>query len=233
MYSNGNRIKKNKAMRWFFGFSILVHAFILFHIGGVILSHSHIRRIEVELQDIPKSILKDIPRPQRRQCKMTPKASPNARFSKPQHFKTLSCRNIPKKINHKVYKSGITEAIAMPNFASFHEVSNVPISLPDNLDRTKEELNRYRQIVWKRIHDNLRYPQIAQKRGLIGDIEVEFIVDKDGNVTECTILKSSGHSILDEAGLSSIKRVKLPPLPYTIKESTYPMVITLKYRLSS
>ena len=81
-----------------------------------------------------------------------------------------------------------------------------------------------------KISDNLQYPLIAHKRGLIGDIEIEFIVDQDGNVMACNIIKSSGYSLLDEAGVDSIKKVKLPPLPYVIKESTYPKFITLKYR---
>lgn len=224
--------KKNKAMRWFLGFSILFHCFILLYFGKIILSHKYLRRIEVELKQLASKGLKNIPRP-RRINNIKPKSSSKIRLNNPQTIKRVSYQCAPKAVNNMIYNSNIVEPISMTNFSSVKDLYDIPMELPDNLDRTKEELDRYRQIVWQAINNNLKYPLIARKRGIKGDIEVEFIVDREGKVLTCNIIKSSGYNLLDSAGLESIKEVKLPPLPYVIKEDTYSMAITLKYRLNS
>ena len=220
-------------MRWFAGFSILFHCFILLYIGRIMLSQTYARRIEVELKQLPPRGLKNIPRP-RKINKILPKASSKVKFNRQKTFKRISYQCAPPKlINNAVYKSSLVEPISMPDLSSVNDLYDIPMELPDNLDRTKEELDRYRQIVWQAINNNLKYPLIARKRGIKGDIEVEFIVNRDGKVLACNIIKSSGYKLLDNAGLESIKEVKLPPLPYVIKKNTFSMAITLKYRLNS
>ena len=52
--------------------------------------------------------------------------------------------------------------------------------------------------------DNLIYPREARERGLEGKVIVDFVVEKDGRLTNFTI-KESAHPILDAEALRVIK----------------------------
>jgi len=55
------------------------------------------------------------------------------------------------------------------------------------------------------IHKNAKYPQEAKENNWEGDVDVAFIVEKDGSLTNIRIRRSSGHSILDEEALRLVK----------------------------
>jgi protein TonB len=46
---------------------------------------------------------------------------------------------------------------------------------------------------------NLKYPQIARETGITGTVIVSFIVEKDGSVSNATILKGIGGGCDEEA----------------------------------
>jgi len=52
----------------------------------------------------------------------------------------------------------------------------------------------------------LRYPLIARRQGLSGQVEVAFLIAPDGSVSELRIRSSSGHAVLDEQALAAIRR---------------------------
>jgi len=56
------------------------------------------------------------------------------------------------------------------------------------------------------------YPASAKRRGVEGTSRVAFYVDRDGNVTNVQLLKSSGDADLDEAAMKQIKRWKFRDL---------------------
>lgn len=49
------------------------------------------------------------------------------------------------------------------------------------------------------------YPRIARKRGLQGKVLVEVWLDEKGNQVKQVLLESSGHKVLDQQALSTIK----------------------------
>jgi len=49
------------------------------------------------------------------------------------------------------------------------------------------------------------YPLIARKRGYQGTVVLEVLVTREGKVKELTLSASSGHSVLDQAALASVK----------------------------
>lgn len=49
------------------------------------------------------------------------------------------------------------------------------------------------------------YPRIARKRGLQGKVLVEVWLDEKGNQVKQVLLESSGHQVLDQQALSTIK----------------------------
>ncbi len=51
----------------------------------------------------------------------------------------------------------------------------------------------------------MTYPRIARKRGLEGKVLVEVWLDEKGNQVKQVLLESSGHRVLDQQALNTIK----------------------------
>ena len=49
------------------------------------------------------------------------------------------------------------------------------------------------------------YPIVARRRGHQGTVFLEVLVDRNGNVKDLRVLKSSGYATLDDAALASVK----------------------------
>jgi protein TonB len=63
------------------------------------------------------------------------------------------------------------------------------------------------------IERHLRYPAAAQRRGEKGDVQVSFGLDRQGQVTDSRIARSSGNALLDEEALAVLRRVQSFPAP--------------------
>lgn len=68
---------------------------------------------------------------------------------------------------------------------------------------------------------NLHYPEQAKRRGIYGSLTLKVSIDKDGNLLDVVILRTSGEKILDQAALD-IVRLSAPfePLPESIRQNT-------------
>jgi len=55
------------------------------------------------------------------------------------------------------------------------------------------------------------YPRIAQKRGYQGTVVLEVLVGRNGSVDDLRIFTSSGHAILDNAAMKSVKEWLFEP----------------------
>ena len=88
------------------------------------------------------------------------------------------------------------------------------------------------KIMWeqafrKHIKRYQKYPKSAKRKHQEGSPTVEFVFDREGNVLEARISRSSGFEALDEEAINSFQRASpLPPMP--------PEVVgeTLRYRVS-
>jgi protein TonB len=53
---------------------------------------------------------------------------------------------------------------------------------------------------WKKfLEKNLRYPMIAQEQGVSGKVYMSFIIEKDGHLSDITIMRKSGYGFDEEA----------------------------------
>jgi len=56
------------------------------------------------------------------------------------------------------------------------------------------------------IKKNLTYPKEARRQNITGNVYVQFIIEKDGNVTNVSIVPGKGaHPLLDQAAMDVIK----------------------------
>lgn len=80
-----------------------------------------------------------------------------------------------------------------------------------------------REIVLK----NLKYPYIARLRGYEGDVVVSFIIDEKGYPQEIKILSNSGHEILAQNTVETIRSIgRFPEPPVKVR-----VILPVAYRL--
>jgi protein TonB len=75
------------------------------------------------------------------------------------------------------------------------------------------------------------YPAQAAEQGQQGTAEIEFTVDRQGNVTGLRLLNSSGSNFLDLAWLGLFQGVTLPPFPAGTKDDHITIDATMQYQL--
>lgn len=64
-----------------------------------------------------------------------------------------------------------------------------------------------------KIASHVRYPRQAQRMGWSGAVQVSFIIEENGNVSDIRIVRNSKHNILDEEAVDSVKRSAPFPRP--------------------
>lgn len=87
----------------------------------------------------------------------------------------------------------------------------------------KEHFAFIRELIMK----NLIYPAPARRMGWKGHLTVSFVICEGGSVENIRIVRSSGHKILDENALSTVKKIQPFPKPPVRAE----IVIPIEYRL--
>ena len=78
------------------------------------------------------------------------------------------------------------------------------------------------------------YPREAVRRGLQGEVGVEFTIMKDGSVKKVRVIRSSGHKILDKSVVEAIKLASpYTPLPDGFEKKKLVIVGGFRYVLSN
>lgn len=108
----------------------------------------------------------------------------------------------------------------------------VPAEQPDGgsvgVD-VKVGLKEYISSVKEAIKLHIYYPPAAKRSGINGRVVVSFIIRTDGTVSDVKVIKTSGHSVLDEASKRIIGKVSpLPPPPSGDIRIEVPVVFSLK-----
>ena len=110
-----------------------------------------------------------------------------------------------------------------------------PKKIEPNDSETNAARDAYTQNVQSELRRNIRYPKIAESRGIQGEVKLKISIDKEGNVTNVAILESSGNASLDEGAIATVKRSNLKQFYPEILhgrsyEFTTPIVFTLTDR---
>ncbi|MBI2876715.1 MAG: TonB family protein [Candidatus Tectomicrobia bacterium] len=88
------------------------------------------------------------------------------------------------------------------------------------LDTQDSQWLPYTQQAKEQIDKAFRYPQEAEP-GLKGVVELSFVVERDGNISQVEVLNSSGHPILDRAMTEAIQQASpLQPLPPHVNQES-------------
>ncbi len=83
------------------------------------------------------------------------------------------------------------------------------------------------ELVWN-------YPMEASRRGMQGEVGLEFTIAKDGTATRVRVIKSSGYEILDTAIVEAIKLASpFAPLPDGFKKQKITVTGSFRYILTA
>lgn len=75
---------------------------------------------------------------------------------------------------------------------------------------------------------NLSFPSTARRMGLTGKIVVAFLLKEDGQVADIAVVESSGHAILDNKVVATIRRISPFPKPPATARIILPITFHLK-----
>ena len=92
---------------------------------------------------------------------------------------------------------------------------------------TQENFLQLKNTLISKIKDQTTYPKAARRRGLEGEVLIEFNIE-DGKVINFKILKTSGRAILDKAASQTAKRLLDQRLA---EHGTFKINVPLVYRL--
>jgi periplasmic protein TonB len=155
---------------------------------------------EIKPEPIKKAI-EPKPEPKTEQVKaepapkvIPPEAKPEAAQAEPQVPKVIALE--PKPAEAKPEEK--------PAF-----VAPTPQPEPARDEDVGAAKSAYKQSILKELRRNHRYPKMAERNGISGEVKVEIKFDDEGNVIATNIVESSGNSVLDDAALATVARSNL------------------------
>lgn len=89
------------------------------------------------------------------------------------------------------------------------------------------------QAFYKFVGDNMKYPSQARRMGIEGRVYVQFVVDKDGNVTEVEAVKGIGAGCDEEAARVLKMSPKFKPGKQRGRPVKVRMVLPIIFKLSN
>lgn len=92
---------------------------------------------------------------------------------------------------------------------------------PGNGQETKNALAGYSRAVRALIEKNKEYPLAARRMGFQGSLIVSFSVNRHGELRSVSLVKTSGNSMLDNAGMRAVRAAgRFPSPPYQTMSGT-------------
>ena len=238
--------KKNKAIEVFFLFSIALHLILLFFLGQIIHTPTPKAeyRIEVDVKHFgPGRPLRNIPRPPKHlnDTHLLPTLKSKL-LSMPEIVQTQ--KNIPKievddySVTHKK-----SMEISDPMHYEITTVENIiknidDISIPrlpmflTPASSVIDQSEIYKAQILSHIKKHRRYPLAAQRRGIKGTVNVDFLLYRDGTLGYIKVTKKSKHQILNNAAIESIKAGEpYPPFPSGMQEKSIMIGVPITFNL--
>lgn len=92
----------------------------------------------------------------------------------------------------------------------------------------EEEDKKYLEYIRKKITNRIKYPSIARRRGIEGEVFVSFNIRKDGTIKNVELAKKSSYSVLNDAVLKAMNNIVITKTPEESIAVTIPINFTLK-----
>jgi len=110
-----------------------------------------------------------------------------------------------------------------------------PPALPPAPAAAEPELRQtYLDLVAGMLQRHQHYPLSARRRGLSGQVILQFTIHADGRITDPQITDSTGHAVFRMASLRVLQRVgRMPPFPTELRQRQLTVKIPMLYELET
>jgi len=224
----GNQRRTNWLLNGLIVFSLGVHVVIFMHMAGICRTDP-LTYIEIGLKNISKPAARLIPRPRARQKPIY----------KTPRIKTV---NIPKqtippvKINQVMTSlpDTLMERIKAPDLPFVPDQSNIGISdfKPGNVSDFLTK-NDYFDMLRLKIESNKKYPDTARLRYVEGRVRIQFMIAKDGRISDLKIVKPARHNSLNKAALKAVRdSAPFPVPPSNLFKEALKIEITIVFEIT-
>ena len=160
-----------------------------------------------------------------------PKPEPAAkRVSSPKPAPKPRTEKKPEKVKaSKAKPQEVSPApLAIPTVALASAAKPQPVTAV--LD--SQEKQHYLAALAAKINRSKYYPMGSRRRGEEGKVVVRFIVQKNGDLTDLTVVESSGSRRLDAAALKTLRRVTpFRPIPDALNRDHWPISVPIAFSL--
>ena len=186
---------------------------------------------EIVKQVVPKSSLNQYPKP-KPIIKPKPIEKPKPI---PKPIPEPIVEPIPEPVAEQVSEpivEPIIEPIVEPLSESVetNEVTQISEQVPTS--PSPQVVNNYSNLLRAHIAKHKKYPRIAQRRKMQGEVVIAIQIGGDGSLISKNIQKSSGHKVLDKEGMNMMEKSKpFPVPPDTLKNSVTNVVVPIAFNL--
>lgn len=93
-------------------------------------------------------------------------------------------------------------------------------------------LGEYGNLLGRAIAKHKRYPEIARRRNLQGEVLLDLKLDGNGKVLSANVRESSGHEILDNQALEMVRKASpFPAPPEALRNRTFNITVPVSFKL--
>jgi protein TonB len=100
-----------------------------------------------------------------------------------------------------------------------------PVATPPAQHSNAATEGAYQAKARSQIAKNKHYPDEAMQMGMTGSTHVVYVIGRDGKLIRVDVEHSSGHTLLDQAALSAVRKTRFDPIPddawIHLKEQTF------------
>lgn len=92
----------------------------------------------------------------------------------------------------------------------------------------------YQQLLYAQIAAAQSYPMLSRRRGDEGVVQVRFVLQASGEISQLVLVESSGVAALDEAALAIFSHtltMRLTPIPAALNKASWQFSIPIAYQL--
>lgn len=93
-------------------------------------------------------------------------------------------------------------------------------------------LKDYTSSSLRHLYKFIKYPKVAQRRGLEGQVRLKILLDREGNLLESSITDESQHSSLNKAAMKAVKKASpFAVVPESIQDEPLELTFPVTFRL--
>ena len=146
---------------------------------------------------------------------------------------------IPKPIPQPIVEP-ISEPIVEPISAPIVEPITESVEVTESVQINEQiptspnpqVVSNYSNLLRAHIAKHKKYPRIAQRRKMQGEVVIEIQIKGDGSLISKNIQKSSGHKVLDKEGMNMMEKSKpFPVPPEAMKDSVTTVLVPIAFNL--